>query len=332
MAYGVALGALAAVVPFLFSKLNTRGGSGGLFRTFTTREGAALPPSSEEPPMFTEEQIFGPSPTAQQADPYRAPEQLPQIAVKPTPSAPTVQEGAKLPSGPTTPTPLAMPTPPPMTAEQDRAQEIEALRRLVDNPTAENLAILRDPSRRAAIEELLTVAPADLAARVRALWQSALPWDGPGQAQLPTIQDIESLPQPPLPPPPPPFPESTSVTSSVTSQPEQLPPQERGELPAELQQLPASMPSTQAIEAPPEGYDPVKARNLAKQVAANITNRGTSYSRDLVKQFQRFAGIDVEGIYGGETRGALEFFGVRRPPRALFKPTETVPYKWANWS
>jgi hypothetical protein len=81
---------------------------------------------------------------------------------------------------------------------------------------------------------------------------------------------------------------------------------------------------------PPAGFDAALARKLAPQLAKNVTEKKYSYSRKLARQFQTAAGIAAEGAYGGETRGALESFGVRRPPRALFKPTETVPYKWSD--
>lgn len=214
----------------------------------------------------------------------------PPVVAKPITPAPA-QESAKAPA---TPAPQPMPTPPPM----DLAMQQEAPAQLP---------------------------PAPIPAPV----QSSQPWLGPNQTQLPTVRDIEALPPPPAPPAPPPFPvvapTPASVTPSVT---EERPPQERGELPADLQALPDAMPTN----TPPAGYDPVKAKSLAKQVAANIVNRGNNYSREMLKQFQNFAGIDVDGVYGGQSRGALEFFGVRRPPPALFKPTTTEPYRWASWS
>jgi len=118
------------------------------------------------------------------------------------------------------------------------------------------------------------------------------------------------LPAPPAPPEPPPM---TDTIESVA-----LPPMDAAPI--------ATLPSS----APPAGYDPAKARTLAKQVAANITNKKNNYAREMLAQFQRAAGIASEGIYGGESRGALEFYGVRRPPPALFKPTGTIPYKWAS--
>lgn len=330
---GIAIGVGTALVPFLFSKLagrSARSTEDGWLRTHTmrepvTREGTQLPslplPPSDLPLIDPwASQSYGTQPATPAPTPMPTPPPQQQIEIAPP------LPSALPPSPPTPPVPVITPA-------DDRAQELAALRAIVDNPTPANLAMLRDPTRRDEIEELLRYAPADLAARARALMvvpsSEPRPWDGPEQTRLPTAEDLRALPAPPAPPAPPPFMDE-SVTQTVTPE---LPPQERGELPPELQQLPAqSAPAAAPLEAPPTGYDPVKARNLAKQVAANVQNRQYSYSRDLVKQFQRFAGIaDDGGLYGGEVRGALIFFGVRRPPVALFKPTETIAYKWANW-
>lgn len=84
-------------------------------------------------------------------------------------------------------------------------------------------------------------------------------------------------------------------------------------------------------EQPPAGFNPTTARKLAKAVANNITNKGANYSHEQLRSFQRAAGIDADGLYGGSSRGALIFFGVPRPPATLFKPTQTVPYRWAEY-
>jgi peptidoglycan hydrolase-like protein with peptidoglycan-binding domain len=50
-----------------------------------------------------------------------------------------------------------------------------------------------------------------------------------------------------------------------------------------------------------------------------------------MRQFQRAAGINADGLYGGSTRGALIYFGVRNPPAAYVRSTsrgrETVAYQ-----
>jgi len=84
------------------------------------------------------------------------------------------------------------------------------------------------------------------------------------------------------------------------------------------------------VDGPPAGFDPAKARRVAKQVAANLDAKGRAgYSREQLRQFQLAAGIAADGIYGGGARGALIFFGVPRPPQPFFKPTATTPYPWA---
>ncbi|HKY36467.1 MAG TPA: hypothetical protein VJN18_11040 [Polyangiaceae bacterium] len=79
---------------------------------------------------------------------------------------------------------------------------------------------------------------------------------------------------------------------------------------------------------PPAGFDAKKARNMAKQVTANIDSKGKNYSNSLLREFQKAAGITADGLYGGGSRGALIFYGIARPPQPLFKPTATAPYPW----
>lgn len=80
---------------------------------------------------------------------------------------------------------------------------------------------------------------------------------------------------------------------------------------------------------PPAGFNPTQARSLAKGIASNIDTKGSSYDRTRLKTFQTAAGIDADGIYGGGSRRALIFYGVPRPPAALFKPTATpATYPW----
>lgn len=86
-----------------------------------------------------------------------------------------------------------------------------------------------------------------------------------------------------------------------------------------------------ATPKPPAGFDAAKARQLAPTLAKSVTEKKYDYSRALAKEFQIAAGIAADKHYGGETRSAVEAFGVRRPPPALFKPTAAVPYKWADY-
>lgn len=97
-----------------------------------------------------------------------------------------------------------------------------------------------------------------------------------------------------------------------------------------------SEPSTPEPEGPtpPPGYNPVSARKLSKQVARNIDAKGcVGYSRQLLRQFQRSAGIAVDGLYGGGSRGALVHYGIRRPPEACVRTQgskATRAYPWAH--
>lgn len=200
--------------------------------------------------------------------------------------------------------PQQMPTPPPFEgAPVQVPQALPTIEQIVSPPApvVAPMPIVRPPAPVAPLPPIASVTvPAPSSSR---------PWDGPTQTQLPTIEEITALPLPPsIPEPPPMTTVAPAQSAPIVTQP--------------VPTLPSNMP--------PTGYDPIKARSLAKQVAANITNKRNNYARDLLKQFQRAAGIDQDGIYGGESRGALEFFGVRRPPIALFKPTETQPYKWAS--
>lgn len=106
-------------------------------------------------------------------------------------------------------------------------------------------------------------------------------------------------------------------------------------MPAPVVRAPQVSPTPSPVAASPKGpkptpagYDPAKARAGAKALAAHLATKGTAgYSRELVKTWQRQAGMEkVDGIYGGATRGALLYFGVKDPPRAFFKPVETIPY------
>jgi hypothetical protein len=96
----------------------------------------------------------------------------------------------------------------------------------------------------------------------------------------------------------------------------------------------AALPAPQSADVgpvPPPGFDPKLAQSMAKNVAKNIDTNKSSYSRPLVRNFQTAAGIASDGIYGGGTRRALLFYGIDRPPAALFKPTQMpAEYPWTS--
>lgn len=322
---------LAALIPGVALGISRLGLGGGIFKPKQPR---AIP----DPPPFTEEEIFGPAPVAtkpptpaplpsswQEPDvltkappapppPPPLPEEMPEdVAPMPVPSAPPMTSPAHIdvPEAPT--------SAPPVTSQDDARARLDAMRAelqaIIDNPSAENLARLRDPNNRAAMELALTMIErggyTELAARIRSLMM-----------QLPTRQDIEAT-APPVSvivpnPPPVPGPSATPSEPQVTIHDAVIEPVE-----------PATATPAPVADQPPAGYDPAKARKIAAQVNSNIANNKYSYSRKLVTDFQRFAGINADGVYGGATRAALAHFGVRRPTPALFQPLADQPYPWA---
>lgn len=98
-------------------------------------------------------------------------------------------------------------------------------------------------------------------------------------------------------------------------------------------QPPAPSPSPAPIPMPsPSTFNEAQARELAPRVAYNLRNRGSRrYDHDLLRRFQRAAGLDADGLYGGSTRGALIYFGVRNPPSPFVRTAghgrETVTYQ-----
>lgn len=73
-------------------------------------------------------------------------------------------------------------------------------------------------------------------------------------------------------------------------------------------------------------YNEASARSNAPRIASDLKLRSRNYNREALAEFQRSAGILADGLYGGETRGALVYYGVHDAPGALFRPTATVRY------
>lgn len=73
----------------------------------------------------------------------------------------------------------------------------------------------------------------------------------------------------------------------------------------------------------PETLNQDRARAMAGRVARAIENshEGNRPVR-LIREFQRYAGIRADGLYGGRTWRALEYYGVRRPPPTYSPPTK----------
>lgn len=107
--------------------------------------------------------------------------------------------------------------------------------------------------------------------------------------------------------------------------------------PAPLPALPPPPPAT-APSVGPVGYDPARARELAQVLNRALARLGTGDRNtrarrqtratiDAIRAFQIAAGLDADPpTYGGETRGALIFYGIARPPATLVRPLETVAY------
>lgn len=95
---------------------------------------------------------------------------------------------------------------------------------------------------------------------------------------------------------------------------------------------PAPTPALESRTEPakptvPTGYDPSKARSGARALANHLSRTGrTNYDRRLLKQWQTWAALKPDGLYGGKTRGALLYFGGKDAPQPFVKPTETQPY------
>lgn len=88
--------------------------------------------------------------------------------------------------------------------------------------------------------------------------------------------------------------------------------------------------ATWATESPPPGFDRVKASNAAGDVAAHLRKRGRDgYSRDVLRAWQRVAGIPADGIYGRQSEAALRYYVGVSAPKAFFAQGEPI-YVWGD--
>lgn len=79
------------------------------------------------------------------------------------------------------------------------------------------------------------------------------------------------------------------------------------------------------------GYDAARAAQLAPLVLADIEEKGKDYNRTALEAFQAASGITVDGYYGGESAGALQWWlaktgVVAKVPAPIFRPKEIKPY------
>lgn len=81
-------------------------------------------------------------------------------------------------------------------------------------------------------------------------------------------------------------------------------------------------------DAPPTGFNPEGAAALARSVQSDLSRRHNRFSRTQMRDFQTAAGITVDGLYGGQTRGALVFFDVPDAHATISRPRATTPYMW----
>lgn len=143
--------------------------------------------------------------------------------------------------------------------------------------------------------------------------------DAPGG--YPWAQGVVVPPTPPTPPAP------------LPPHPAPVPTPPPAPVPAPVPPAPAPVPAPAVLV--PQGFDPRLAPSLAhdfnRHLLAIVAKNGAQakwfYDRNFAKKFQTAAGIKSDGLYGGETRGALVFYGQANAPAPFFPPLATVAYK-----
>ena len=70
---------------------------------------------------------------------------------------------------------------------------------------------------------------------------------------------------------------------------------------------------------------------LARMVAVDIGNKGGGYDRKLLSKFQQVANIGVDGKYGSESAGAVEWYvrGLKKADGTPFKAPPPFP-QWGK--
>lgn len=71
--------------------------------------------------------------------------------------------------------------------------------------------------------------------------------------------------------------------------------------------------------SPPTPINLELARKEAPALAQHIRTKGKGYSKQALRDFQKHAGMTVDGVYGPLSVEALRIFGVENPPPSLVK-------------
>lgn len=235
-----------------------------------------------------------------------APEPYPSELLDPWAASPPLPPPASVPAPGQWPAPSPIPAPAPapsVAPPSGRTEPVVAL------PTpaspVRDTNVLRD------VNDVLTSPepPPPNPAVVVAPTPAPVPVSNPSQSPLPPV-----VMPPPAPEPPPP--------SFVMPPPARQPVAPSNVIPE---------PTTTHAELPPPGFNPVAAKAQAARVAANLRKGRDQYSRPTLSTWQRLAGIDADGIYGGQSAGALAWYLQGESvvaPRPFFKPTTPTPYRW----
>lgn len=100
-----------------------------------------------------------------------------------------------------------------------------------------------------------------------------------------------------------------------------IPEEDFEELPSETPMRTAPIASIPSLRNPPAAPINLElARREAPAVASHITKKGKAYSKQMVRDFQRHAGLNPDGAYGPMTASALRHFGVVNPPAPTHVP------------
>jgi murein L,D-transpeptidase YcbB/YkuD len=95
----------------------------------------------------------------------------------------------------------------------------------------------------------------------------------------------------------------------------------------ELPPLPPKPPIKPPVKArSTQRLDLDRARIEAQSVANDLRESGQVYNAQKLADWQAWAGLSPDGMYGGKTRGALLYFGARDVPPPFVQPLSTQPY------